>query len=239
MEGPGGYQFVGRTLQMWNRFKQTKAFAGGKPWLLRFFDQIRFFPVTEHELLRIREDFPLGRYPLRIEESVFSLREYNAYLKTNERSIAAFKSQQQSAFEAERERWRDAGQADYAADAALAESAAGEHTLPPNGRAVATHLAGNVWKISVKPGDKVAEGDPLVIVESMKMEFPVSAPFAGKVLQVFCREGSQVSAGQDLIVLEAPPLSGSLPPGERGFGSSTAPNLPLPLRERAGRGGRE
>jgi acetyl/propionyl-CoA carboxylase alpha subunit len=44
---------------------------------------------------------------------------------------------------------------------------------------------------------------PLVIVESMRMEFPVAAPCAGKVLQVFCREGSQVSAGQDLIVLEA------------------------------------
>jgi urea carboxylase len=203
MEGPGGYQFVGRTLQMWNRYKQTDAFTGGKPWLLRFFDQIRFFPVSEHELLRIREDFPLGRYPLRIEESVFSLRDYNAYLKSNAQSISAFKSRQQSAFEAERERWRDAGQADFASDAALTESAASEHTLPPNGRAVATHLAGNVWKISVKPGDKVAEGDPLVIVESMKMEFPVSAPFAGKVLQVFCREGSQVSAGQDLIVLEA------------------------------------
>ena len=203
MEGPGGYQFVGRTLQMWNRYKQTDAFTGGKPWLLRFFDQIRFFPVTEHELLRIREDFPLGRYPLRIEESVFSLRDYNDYLKSNEQAITAFKSRQQSAFEAERERWREAGQADYTADAALAEPAASEHTLAPNGRAVATHLAGNVWKISVKPGDKVAEGDPLVIVESMKMEFPVSAPFAGKVLQVFCREGSQVSAGQDLIVLEA------------------------------------
>ena len=204
MEGPGGYQFVGRTLQMWNRHKQTDAFTGGKPWLLRFFDQIRFFPVTEHELLKIREDFPLGRYPLRIEESMFSLRDYNDYLKSNEQSITAFKSRQQSAFEAERERWRVSGQADYAVDALLAEPPAGvEHTLPPNGRAVATHLAGSVWKISVKPGDKVAEGDPLVIVESMKMEFPVSAPFAGKVLQVFCREGSQVSAGQDLIVLEA------------------------------------
>ncbi len=204
MEGPGGYQFVGRTLQMWNRYKQTDAFTGGKPWLLRFFDQIRFFPVTEHELLKIREDFPLGRYPLRIEESVFSLRDYNDFLQDNAQSITAFKSRQQSAFEDERERWREAGQADYAAEAAMAASSAdSEHELAANGRAVATHLAGNVWKISVKPGDNVSEGDPLVIVESMKMEFPVSAPFAGKVLQVFCREGSQVSAGQDLIVLEA------------------------------------
>ena len=49
MEGPGGYQFVGRTLQMWNRWRQTADFTDGKPWLLRFFDQVRFFPVSEAE----------------------------------------------------------------------------------------------------------------------------------------------------------------------------------------------
>ncbi|MBP6368305.1 MAG: urea carboxylase, partial [Nitrosomonas sp.] len=45
MEGPGGYQFVGRTIPMWNRYRQTTDFKEGKPWLLRFFDQIRFYPV--------------------------------------------------------------------------------------------------------------------------------------------------------------------------------------------------
>jgi urea carboxylase len=59
MEGPGGYQFVGRTLQMWNRYREVAAFDG-KPWLLRFFDQIRFYPVSADELLRIRRDFPSG-----------------------------------------------------------------------------------------------------------------------------------------------------------------------------------
>ncbi len=78
-----------------------------------------------------------------------------------------------------------------------------ELDLPPNGRAVATHVAGNVWKIPVKPGDRVREGDPLVIVESMKMEINVAAPCGGKVLQLFCREGGQVAAGQDLVVIEA------------------------------------
>ncbi|HEX7952363.1 MAG TPA: carboxyltransferase domain-containing protein, partial [Burkholderiales bacterium] len=204
MEGPGGYQFVGRTLQMWNRYKQTDAFTAGKPWLLRFFDQIRFVPVSERELLKIREDFPLGRYRLKIEEAEFSLRDYNVFLARNAASIDAFKAGQQAAFEAERERWRATGQAEYASDAGVAQAAAdSELDLPPNGRAVATHLAGNVWKIAVKPGDTVAQGDALVIVESMKMEFPVAAPCAGKVVQVFCREGAQVSAGQELVILEA------------------------------------
>ncbi|MGE0337592.1 MAG: urea carboxylase, partial [Gammaproteobacteria bacterium] len=52
MEGPGGYQFVGRTLQMWNRHRRTDAFA--QPWLLRFFDRIRFHPVSADELAVIR-----------------------------------------------------------------------------------------------------------------------------------------------------------------------------------------
>jgi urea carboxylase len=204
MEGPGGYQFVGRTLQMWNRFRRTDAFKDGRPWLLRFFDQIRFFPVSADELLRVREAFPLGRYRLKVEEASFSLREYTAFLRANAPSIAQFKSAQQAAFEAERERWRAAGHAEYASDATVAESSAEtELDLPPNGRAVATPVAGNVWRIPVRVGDTVEAGAPLVIVESMKMEINVTAPCGGRVLKIFCREGGQVAAGQDVAVLEA------------------------------------
>ncbi|MBX9629237.1 MAG: urea carboxylase [Burkholderiales bacterium] len=204
MEGPGGYQFVGRTVQMWNRHRQTPDFRDGKPWLLRFFDQIRFFPVSERELLQLRADFPLGRYRLDVEETTFRLGDYNRFLRDNATDIVRFKTQQQAAFDAERERWRAAGQVDYATDESVADAGADtELDLPPNGRAVATQVAGNVWKISVKPGDHVREGDPLVIVESMKMEINVAAPCGGKVLQLFCREGGQVAAGQELVVIEA------------------------------------
>jgi urea carboxylase len=203
MEGPGGYQFVGRTVQMWNRYRRTADFSAGKPWLLRFFDQIRFFPVSAEELTRLRTDFPLGRHRLEIEPTVFSLREYNAFLRDNAASIAAFKARQQAAFEAERERWRAAGQAEYASDTSVAEAAPDtELDLPPNARAVATPVAGNVWKLPARVGDTVQRGAPLVIVESMKMEINVDAPCTGKVLQIFCREGGQVAAGQDLVVLE-------------------------------------
>ncbi len=202
MEGPGGYQFVGRTLQMWNRWRQTKAFVDGKPWLLRFFDQVRFFPVSEAELLEIREDFPLGRYPLKIEETTFSLREYNQFLADNESSITAFKSLQQASFDAERERWRASGQAEYAIDLTVAEAASdSELDLPDHGRAIASHVAGNVWKVEVEEGSEVRQGDTLVIVESMKMEFAVMAPCNGRVYKVFCQEGGQVSAGQNLLVI--------------------------------------
>src|SRR5713101_4236615 len=84
MEGPGGYQFVGRTLQMWNTFHQSP------PWLLRFFDQIRFYEVSAQELLEIREDFPHGGYPLRIEEIDFRLRDYHAFLDSTKDSADRF-----------------------------------------------------------------------------------------------------------------------------------------------------
>jgi urea carboxylase len=202
MEGPGGYQFVGRTVQMWNRHRQTADFRDGRPWLLRFFDRIRFFPVTEQELLEMREAFPLGRYRLRVEEGEFRLGDYQRFLSDNASAIGAFKARQQAAFEAERERWRVSGQADLATDVQVAQAAPdAELDLPPGCRAVATHVAGNVWRVPVKEGDRVHAGDPLVIVESMKLEIGLTAPVAGTVARLFCQEGSQVAAGQDLLVL--------------------------------------
>lgn len=202
MEGPGGYQFVGRTVQMWNRWQKTAEFD--KPWLLRFFDQVRFTPVSEEELLRLRQDFVAGRASLKIEEGSFRLADYRAFLAANAEAIATFKARQQAAFEAERERWKAAGQAEYLSEADIAAAGAdSELDLPEGARLVPTHVPGNVWKVLVEPGQRVTAGTPLVIVESMKMEFSVTAPADGEVLQLLCREASPVSAGQDLLVLQA------------------------------------
>ena len=202
MEGPGGYQFVGRTVPVWNPYRQTADFRDGKPWLLRFFDQIRFFPVTAEELSRYRNDVIRGRVRLDIREETFSLRRYNAFLAEHQAEIAAFKDRQQAAFEAERARWAESGQ-NYADDQAVAEAAADtELDLPPGARPIASHIAGNVWKVLAREGDRVNPGDPLVVVESMKMEFVVPAPEGGRIWRIFCAEGGQVVAGQDLLVLQ-------------------------------------
>ncbi len=93
MEGPGGYQFVGRTVQMWNRYRQTADFRDGKQWLLRFFDQIRFYPGERAtSCCSMRAGFPYGRYPLRIEESHLDLGEYLAFLESERASIDAFRA---------------------------------------------------------------------------------------------------------------------------------------------------
>ena len=68
---------------------------------------------------------------------------------------------------------------------------------------MATPVTGGVWKLLVAPGQVVAAGDTLLVVESMKTEFPVVAPAAGQVLSVGCREGGSVTAGQAVVVLGA------------------------------------
>lgn len=198
MEGPGGYQFVGRTIQMWNRWRE---FEKGKPWLLRFFDQIRFYPVTAQELIQMRADFPNGKFQLKIEEQTLSLKQYNDFLSQESASITAFKADQQAAFEAERERWIATGQAHYSNEVEVIDSMQDALVLAPGSRALASHVAGNLWQVKVNVGDQVQEGDVVVVVESMKMEISVTATCSGIVTQVLCVEGGAVAAGQNLLVI--------------------------------------
>jgi urea carboxylase len=199
MEGPGGYQFVGRTLQMWNRYKKLDVFEG-KPWLLNFFDQIRFYPVSAQALERIRLDFPLGRYPLKIEESSLNLADYQRFLEQEADGIAAFKAQQQAAFNAERQRWIESGQANFESDESMTSSEQSA-ALAENQIAVESHIAGNLWQVLVKVGQQVAAGESLVILESMKMEIEVHSPEAGIVSEIRVQPGSSVKAGQCVIVM--------------------------------------
>ena len=203
MEGPGGYQFVGRTVQVWNTFKETVDFQAGKPWLLRFFDQIRFYPVSASELLKYREDFIHGRVQLDIQEEVFNLKKYNHFLNSIASEAAEFKSKQQAAFEAERERW--------AADNLLVEDTdnaefmpeAESFDVPPNSQVISAHVPANVWQVLVEKGEEIQEGNCLIILESMKMEIAITTPCSGTVIEVLCQQGQMVLAGQALFVIQA------------------------------------
>ena len=70
--------------------------------------------------------------------------------------------------------------------------------MPTN---VTAHITGTVWKIEKQPGDEVAEGDVIVILESMKMEMPVEATEAGTVKEIRCKETQPVNEGDVLVVL--------------------------------------
>ena len=206
MEGPGGYQLFGRTIQVWNTWRQTEAFTDGKPWLLRFFDQVRFFPVTAEELVEWRRDFPLGRRQIEIEHEVFRLSDYRRFLTDNADSIAAFQAQRGAAFDAERADWEVRGE--FARVEALSGDldvgASDEAVVAPDGAdLVEAPLGGNVWKMLVQPGDTVEAGQVIAIIEAMKTECDVPSPGAGIVRAIYAVEGRPISSGAPMIALEA------------------------------------
>lgn len=198
MDSPGGYQLVGRTLPIWNKFLKNPQFSADEPWLLRFFDQVRFYPVSEAELDNLRDDFREGRATVRIEETVFDYAEHLRFLAAHADEIAHFHQRQAQAFEREVARWH------------LDEQNADAEMLPPpaidliddEAFAVTGDMNGNIWKVLVKPGDEVTEGQPLIIVEAMKMELAIHAPQAGRVKRVACQPGHPVSPGDALLWLE-------------------------------------
>jgi urea carboxylase len=199
MEGPGGYQLFGRTIQMWNTWRTTSVFEPGHPWLLRFFDQIRFFPVSAEELLEARAAFPHGDYPLQIEPAEFCYADYASGLLRDRDSIAAFKQVQQAAFDTERRHWKEQ-RIDEVRDDVVADAAAGAEDIPDGVAGVFSEVPGNVWKILVAEGSEVAAGDVLAIVESMKMEISVHAPLACRIESIRIKPGQTLRAG-DVVAL--------------------------------------
>jgi urea carboxylase len=199
MEGPGGYQFTGRTIPVWNRWRKTKDFE--KPWLLRFFDQLRFYPVSAEELLRLREEVPCGRHKLEIEEKVFRFSDYEAFLLENSAEIDAFQTKQRAAFEAERKRWEEAGLSMDAPAEAVVEVA--ELIIPEGCHALESPVTGSVWKIEVNAGAKIDSGRTLLILEAMKMEMPLDADGEIEIVEVLVAEGASVRAGQALVIVKS------------------------------------
>jgi urea carboxylase len=199
MESPGGYQLVGRTLQIWNRHRQQPPFEPGVPWLLRFFDRIHWYPVTAEELLEARADFAAGRFDVRVEPGTFALREYEAMLEREAPSIGEFRARQSAAFTAERAAWAAAGEFERREEPGRAPRPSFE--VPPNGTLVTAPMTSSVWKVAVQPGDQVVVGQAMVIIEAMKTETAVLSPCNGAVIEVVVSPGMQVTSGEPLVVL--------------------------------------
>jgi urea carboxylase len=210
MEGPGGYQLFGRTLQVWNTWCRGVDFREGQPWLLRFFDQLRFFPVSADELLAWRRDFEHGRRALHIEEGRFRLAEYRALLAEHADGISAFQRVRETAFAAERADWERKGEFQRAA-ALAAEAGTGATSdlapAPAGQLRIEAPLGGLVFSCAVAAGTAVAAGAPLLVIEAMKMQCEIPSPLAGIVRTWHVRPGAALLAGQALVDIE--PLVGS------------------------------
>ncbi len=67
---------------------------------------------------------------------------------------------------------------------------------------VKSEIAGKVWQIEASPGDRLEEEDPIIILESMKMEIPVVAPIEGTLREILVGEGDSVQEGQDVAIMD-------------------------------------
>lgn len=203
MEGPGGYQFVGRTIQVWDTHARHRPFEPGTPWLLRFFDTIRWYPVGADDLLDMRADMAAGRLDVAIDPGTFSIAEHQQFLAANAPSIEAFRAQQADAFGAERDAWAAAGEFDRRAEPDLPLPAVGGGLEVPDGcEGMEAPFVATVFRIDVRPGDVVERGQQLLALEAMKMEAPVTATVGGTVVDIVVTPGDQVGPGQVLVIVE-------------------------------------
>lgn len=104
MEGPGGYQLVGRTVPVW-RYREG---SDEPPWLLRVFDRLRFRPVSSEELLDLRADVASGRADLETRPATLELSDFGRVQDVLDTDAAAFTARRREAFAAERRRWEEA-----------------------------------------------------------------------------------------------------------------------------------
>jgi urea carboxylase len=200
MEGPGGYQFVGRTVQMWNRYKQTADFRDGKPWLLRFFDQIRFYPVSHEELMRHREDFIEGKFKLKVEETTFKFGDYQQFLQEIAQEVTICQTRQRIAFREERDRWAATAEDESTIIAADLPPVTAT-IIPDDCYALSAPTTANVWQVLIKGGDRITEDTGVIVLEAMKQEMTLLPDDPGTVVEVLCEAGQLVTAGQILAII--------------------------------------
>ncbi len=201
MDSPGGYQLVGRTLPIWNKHLKNPQFQDGSPWLLRFFDQIQYYPVSEQELDQLRDQFRAGRLKIRIDEGTFDFASHQRFLAEHRDAITQFRARQQRAYAQEAARWQTWEPVD-SAQRKSATSYQEDTGVPQQGELVRADMAGNVWRCLVQPGDHVQQGDTLMVLEAMKMEFEVKATAAGRITALHAAIGTAVAPGEPLLSID-------------------------------------
>lgn len=208
MDSPGGYQLVGRTLPIWNTWGKnspSKIFTPEKPWMLEMFDQIRFFECTEDELNVYREQFRAGTFEPIIEYEDFNIAEYSKMLNSIEGEVNIYQEQQRKAAavqnELEVESLARLGDILEEADSEKVNDMVIE--LPIGCKFAESPVTAKIWEIRKEPGDIVAKGDVIMILEAMKMEFNVESPCNGTLKTLLGEKGNMVNLGDNLAIIES------------------------------------
>jgi urea carboxylase len=205
MEGPGGYQFVGRTVPVWSTYGRARNTTREQPWLLRGFDRIRWYPVEAAELLELRADADAGRLDLRLEEGTFSRAAHRSFVGEHRAAIDDFRTRREAAFAEERERWAASGELTRGSEPTESLTITGDQSdlgaLPEGAFVIDAPLHGCLARVHVAPGDRIRPGAAVATLEAMKTESSVASPVGGTVFRIVHDEGALVAAGAPLVVV--------------------------------------
>ncbi|KAK6198819.1 urea amidolyase [Scheffersomyces amazonensis] len=198
MESPGGYQLVGRTVPIWDKLTLA-SHSGDKPWLLRPFDQVEFYPVDEETVDKYSEEMNAGKFTVDISETVFDHGQYLEWIQQHSQSIDQFQRSQGGDKLAEFNRLIQISNSELEQQVDKPQDT---ETFSENAELVYSEYSGRFWKSLVNVGDTVSVNQGLVVVEAMKTEMVVSAPRAGIVVKIYHTNGDMVDAGDLVVVLE-------------------------------------
>ncbi|KAF7628638.1 hypothetical protein AFLA_003989 [Aspergillus flavus NRRL3357] len=175
VDSPGGYQMTGMTIPGVDILGSKKGYTPDRPWLFEEFDQITFYRVSEEEYEKELALFNSGRYEYQWEEVIFDMAEHNKLLHDTKEEVAAIRARQRKAqdemdkLEAELlEHW-----AKEKAEKGVPVDAIENLLKDPQILPIEAPLNANIWKVEVKQGDKLDEGQIVVILEAMKLEIAV------------------------------------------------------------------
>ena len=150
MEGPGGYQFVGRTLQMWSRYHEVADFAG-KPAAAALFRPVAFLSGLGGGTAGDSPRFPTRTLPAAHRGTArCGWRSTSSFSLARAQSISAFRDHQQRAFNDERERWIASG-GPISTVRRARQKKAGDAPLQPGNR-VESPVSGNLWQVQTAVG---------------------------------------------------------------------------------------
>ena len=186
---------------MWNPLRETEYFKKGKPWLLNFFDRLKFYAGSADEIYQYRDDFLRGKFHIDIEETTFNLGKYKEYIESMKESAQIFKAHQESSFQAVRQRWIENGLDHFESDTETEDTHA-DDVLPDGCEPINATIPGSVWKVLIEEGQEVKKGDTVAVLESMKMEFPIESEYSGVIEKVFIKTSQQVDAGQMIAAVK-------------------------------------
>ncbi|TKA33004.1 hypothetical protein B0A54_14390 [Friedmanniomyces endolithicus] len=206
VDSPGGYMMLGRTVPCFDYLGYKDGFSLEKPWLFQDFDLLTFYQVTEEELNEKLGYFRSGRYKFEWDDVEFDMAEHNKLLQDTAEEVKQLREKQTKVQDelvaAENEslqKWRedkDKNKVDESTlDALLADPAISTIDSP---------MDANVWKVLVDEGDEIKANQVCAILEAMKLEISVQAPWdikKGKVEKLLVRPGEIVKAGGRIALI--------------------------------------